>query len=115
MTETVMGEPSPTWQSFEDMRRFLRDHLGHTLPDDQVAQLQKIKSKFRERQSRLVAMLLGEELNKERYLRDFTAIAEEYMRETRAIMGDEDFSIIFGKAGYEPGALIDRDIFFTRN
>jgi hypothetical protein len=34
------------------------------------------------------------------------------MRETRSVLGNEDFETVFGEAGYEPELIIDNETFF---
>ena len=115
MTAMAGGEPSQTSRSFEETRAFLHDHLGPLLPDSQMLEFHKIKMAFRERQSHLQNMVLEEEITKERYYSDFTEGMEEYMRASRVILGEGDFAVIYGQAGRKPGAIIDREVFFSHS
>jgi len=114
MTSIAIDDPSPPWKSFEEMRAFLGDHLDHSVPEDQIQKLQSIKADFKERQARLQNMLLNDEIDKRRYLAEFTRAMEQYMQANREILGDTDFSAVFGQAGYDPGKLIDREVFLSQ-
>lgn len=100
-------------ERIDKIAAFYEASLSHPLPDALVQQLFAVKVEFRERQESLMRKLDHNEISRENYLRQFNAALAKMMEKNRELLGDSDFSRVYGEAGFQPEGLVNPNIFFA--
>jgi hypothetical protein len=88
--------------------------LGHPIDGETLRALRAIQAELWRSGSELVRRLHGGELDPDQYLDQLHASIAGAMSQSRSLLGEQRFEIIFGDAGKNPEELINRTIFMER-
>jgi hypothetical protein len=87
--------------------------LGHPLDAATFGVLVSLQARLRAAQSELALKLDAGLLLPEEYLDRLNVALQEWVSETRGVLGTDAFDAVFGDAGRNPTGLVDRDTFVS--
>jgi hypothetical protein len=99
--------------NIEEMTAFFKARLKHSLSEWLIKMLFEIQIEFRNRQAALIDQLNSDKITRERYLDEFNAALRLSMEESRSLLGQKDFALVYGEAGFHPESLVDREAFIS--
>jgi len=88
--------------------------LGQPIERETLEALQAVQRELWRSRSELVRRLHAGELTPDQYLDQLHASIATAMGQSRSLLGEERFQIIFGEAGKNPEGLVNRTIFMER-
>lgn len=99
--------------SIEELAALLTDRLSHKIDDRMLHSLFEAQLGFRNRQNKLIALFEAKKCSPDEYLVKLTSEMERLMEDHLKLLGAEDFYRVYGEAGLNPGAIVDRSVFFA--
>jgi hypothetical protein len=106
---TVDGaEDSP-----KELAAFLKARLLRPLPDTLVWDLFALEQGFHKHQEKLVHQLEGQQISREVYLQELNMALRFLMERSRKLLGEKDFTLVYGEAGAHPESLVNPETFLA--
>jgi hypothetical protein len=109
--DSVAIASAGTEDGIRELEALLEDRLSHPIDDRLLKKMFAAQTEFRKRQTELVSQLERNKLTADMYLSRLTSEMERLMEGYKELLGTNDFDMVYGEAGLNPGSIVDRNIF----
>ncbi len=95
----------------EAFRSLVKERLGHEVSNESLGILTKIQGDLYENRRRSTTLLQAGRLTNEEFCEQLRLFLKEALSRSLHVLGERNFSAVFGAATYDPERMIDVDTF----